>query len=100
MLSCSWGVPGTVAGWVEAAVTLTTSPALSVLFWMPIALVIASLLTVGAVVSTLKPALSVTDAAVSVAVLPAGSVIVPPLRLKALALMLMPLASVWPARMV
>ena len=67
---------------------------------MPVALVMASVLTVGAVVSTLKLTLSATKAAVSVAALPAGSVMVPPFRLKALALMLMPLASVWPARMV
>ena len=53
MLSASCGVPVTVIASFIVTVTLTTSPALSVLFWIPVALVIASLLTVGAVVSTL-----------------------------------------------
>jgi hypothetical protein len=52
-------------------VTLTTSPALSVLFCKPVALVIETLLTVGAVVSITR--LCAPDATL---VLPAASVAV------------------------
>jgi len=44
------GTAVTVTASLNVAVTLTTSPALSVLFWIPLALVIASVLSVGAVV--------------------------------------------------
>ena len=52
MFSASCGVPVTVTASLIVTVTLTTSPAFSVLFWMPVAPVIATELTVGEVVST------------------------------------------------
>ena len=52
MVRPSWGVPVTVVASLIVTVTMTTSPTFRVLFWMPKALVIATLLTVGTVVST------------------------------------------------
>ena len=51
MLSPKVGVPVTVVASLMVTVTLTTSPTLSLLFWMPVALVMATLLTVGPVAS-------------------------------------------------
>src|SRR5260221_714549 len=85
---------------LNVAVTLTTSPALSVLFWIPVALVIASLLTVGFSVSTLRPEEHTSELQSHSDVVSRLLLVLPPLRLKALALRAMPLASVWPARLV
>ena len=43
----------TVVASLIVTVTLTTSPTFRLLFWMPVALVMATLLTVGPAVSTL-----------------------------------------------
>ena len=51
MFNASCGVPVTVVASLMVALTLNTSPALSVLFWMPVAPVMATVLTVGASVS-------------------------------------------------
>ena len=58
MLSC--GTPETYAGSVKVTVTLTTSPALSLWFRMPVAEVIATDKTVGAVLSTRNAGSSAT----------------------------------------
>ena len=52
MFRASWGVPVTVTASPKVARTVTTSPALSVVFWLPLAPVMATAVTAGAVVST------------------------------------------------
>ena len=52
MLRASSGEPVTETASLKVALTVTTSPAFSVLFWMPVALAMATLLTVAGVVST------------------------------------------------
>ena len=66
----------------------------------PVSLASDSPGTEGATVSTMKLALSATCALVITAALPAASVIAAPLSANALAAMLIPLASVCPARIV
>ena len=54
MVSASCGVPplvSTVVASLMVTVALTTSPALSVLFWLPVAELRATLLTLGGVTS-------------------------------------------------
>ena len=63
---------------------------------MPFSPVIATLLTVGRVVSTLKLELADTELCVRVALLRAASLIVPLFKARALAPMLMPLVSLSP----
>ena len=67
---------------------------------MPVAPLMATLNTVGAVVSTRKPVLAATALCVSVAGLPAASLSVPPLSARLLASILMPSVSVCPANTV
>ncbi len=73
MLSASCGVLVTVTASVKLTVTVTTSSTLSVLFCMPVALLMARSETVGAVVSTVT-AVVILATAVPVCTLPAASV--------------------------
>ena len=95
MLSATCGVPVMVTASLKVAVAVTTSVALS----QPPALAPEALrirlLTVAAVLSTKKLALSPTAAELKVALLPTVSLMVPAFRLSALPSMLMPLASFW-----
>ena len=62
-----FGVPVTVVASLIVTVTVTTSPAFNVLFWMPVAPLITSELTVGGVVSDDPSATLVTVIATALA---------------------------------
>ena len=83
--------PLRVAVMVCAAVWVIKSPAVPVSALKTVPLTVCA----GAVVSTKKPALSVTALCVRTALLPAASVMVPVLSVSEFRSMLMPLGSVW-----